>query len=119
MLKTSLDEMRAIAKAFVQERDWEVYQTPKNLSIALSVECAELMEIFQWMEGEESREIVNKPEKMSKIRDELADIMHCLLRLCDTLDVDIEAAFKEKVEKNAKKYPVDLAKGRKEKYTEI
>ena len=112
-------QMMLEARNFVSERKWDSYHSPKNLSIALSIEAAELMEIFQWMNDQESLEISNNPEKMDQIKDELSDVFHCLLRICDVLNIDLKNSFFEKVKKNKQKYPIDLVEGRREKYNEI
>lgn len=104
-------------RAFVKARAWDQFHSPKNLSAALSVEASELLEIFQWMDGEESR----RPDKKKKghIEEEVADVFFYLLRICDLLDIDPEKAFWKKMKKNAKKYPVRLAKNSSAKYTEF
>lgn len=114
-----IKQMMLKARQFVQERDWEQYQSPKNLSIALSLESSELLEIFQWMTDEESHNLIHDPIKMEKIKDEVSDILHCLLRFCDTFKIDLPSSFYQKIEKNALKYPIALSKGNKEKYTEL
>ncbi len=92
-------------RAFARDRDWEQYHTPKNLSMALAGEAAELMEIFQWLTPEESLAVRNSEEQMGHVRDELADVAIYLLRLADILQVDLESAVLTKIEKNAVKYP--------------
>jgi len=83
----------------------------------LSVEAAELLEHFQWMSEAESNE--SPPEKRTKIREELADVLLYLIRLADKLDVDLAAAAAEKIELNAAKYPVHKARGSSKKYSEL
>ncbi len=116
---SEIDDLLARSKRFIEERDWSPYQTPKNMSMALSIEAAELLEKFLWLTDEESREIRNNAEQMQSVRDEIADVFHCLLRMCDLLNVDLQKAFNEKMVKNEKKYPVSLAKGDRKKYTEL
>ena len=101
---------------FASERDWEQFHTPKNLAMALSVEAAELVEIFQWLNPEESK----FPDKrqLELINSEVADIAMYLLRFCDLLDVNLERAIEEKLVKNAQKYPVTLSKGNAKKYNQ-
>ena len=96
---------------FAQERDWDQFHSPKNLVMALTSEVGELNELFQWLTEEQSQN-VDKDE----IRQEIADIFIYLLRLSDKLDIDIAEAVREKIEINAKKYPVELAKGNATKY---
>ena len=97
-------------KDFVNERDWEQFHTPKNLSMALSVEASELLEIFQWQKADEYKKANKKQKEM--IKDEIADIFYYLVRISDKLDIDIENAFIKKMKKNRKKYPKRLVKGK-------
>jgi dCTP diphosphatase len=103
-------------REFAKERDWEQFHSPKNLSMALIVEAAELVEHFQWMSENDSREVNDSNPVMPKIKEELADVFLYLLRLADVLGVDLEAVANEKLELNAKKYPVELSKGNAIKY---
>ena len=89
------------------ERDWEQYHSPKNLSIALAVEAAELMEIFQWVSAGESMAIADNPTKHAELKAELADVLIYALRLADVASIDPEEAIKDKISSNAKKYPPD------------
>ena len=104
---------------FVTERDWDQFHSVKNLSMALSVEASELVEIFQWMSEENSNRIESDPETIQKVRDELADILFYLLRIAHKTDTDLEKALLEKLEKNQKKYPVEKARGISKKYTDL
>jgi len=99
---------------FASERDWEQFHTPKNIAMALSVECSELVEIFQWLNPEESK-LPNKMQ-LELINNEVADIAMYLLRFCDLLDLNLENAIQEKLVKNAEKYPINLSKGNAKKY---
>ncbi|MBC8512941.1 MAG: nucleotide pyrophosphohydrolase [Candidatus Thioglobus sp.] len=103
-------------KKFAIERDWEQFHTPKNLSMALSVEASELVEIFQWLRAEES--ISPDKKQIDAIKSEVADIAMYLLRFCSVLEIDIEEAIESKLEKNAEKYPVNLSKGNAQKYNQ-
>lgn len=111
--------MLKLQRAFVKERKWEQFHTPKNLSMALAGEAAELMEIFQWLSQAESRAVMKNPEKAKAVSHELADVFYYLLRVADVLGVDLEEAFWEKMRHNAKKYPVKLSKGNAKKYNEL
>ena len=99
---------------FASERDWEQFHSPKNLSMALSVEASELVEIFQWLTLEES----NFPDQkqLDSIRSEVADIAMYLIRFCDVLEINLEEAIEEKFIENGNKYPVELSKGSSKKY---
>ncbi|MFZ6767913.1 nucleotide pyrophosphohydrolase [Undibacterium sp. Di26W] len=103
-------------RQFVADRDWAQFHTPKNLASALTVEAAELLEIFQWLP-------TGKPEELNEqariaVRHEMADVMNYLIMLADTLDVDLFAACQEKIALNALKYPAPLVKGDARKYSE-
>ena len=101
---------------FASARDWEQFHTPKNLSMALSVEASELVEIFQWITLEES----NFPDQkqLDSIRSEVADIAMYLIRFCDVLKINLEEAIEEKFIENGNKYPVELSKGSSKKYNQ-
>jgi NTP pyrophosphatase (non-canonical NTP hydrolase) len=109
---------RALAQ-FAVERDWEQFHTPKNLAMALAGESGELLEIFQWLTPEESIHVMQDHERAVQVREEMADVLAYLLRLSDVLDVDLEQALAEKIEKNRRKYPVHLARGKADKYTQL
>ena len=93
-------------RQFAAERDWDQYHSPKNLSVALAVEAAELMEIFQWVTTEESTNIANNPTKHAELKAELADVLIYALRLADVASIDPEVAIEEKLRLNAEKYPL-------------
>ena len=101
---------------FAEERDWDQFHSPKNLVMALTSEVGELNELFQWLTEEQSS-MKDDIGKIEEIRKEIADIFIYLLRLADKLDINIDEAVREKIEINAKKYPIDLAKGNAKKYT--
>jgi dCTP diphosphatase len=113
-----LAEITARQRRFVVERDWEKYHTPKNLVMALSRECSELLEIFQWVDGDQSKIITANPQAKEAVSDEIADVLLYLVRVADVLDIDISEAVCRKLEKNEKKYPPELCKGKAEKYTQ-
>lgn len=116
-MSDSLVNLRDTVRAFAAERDWDQFHSPKNLAMALSVEAAELLEHFQWLTEEQSKDL--SEAKRAEVRLELADVLIYLVRIADKLDVDLIATAKEKVELNAKKYPADKAKGSMKKYTEL
>jgi dCTP diphosphatase len=116
---TTVSELRERVLAFVRERDWEQFHSPKNLSMALSAETAELMEHFLWATPEESRAIASDPKKRSKIAEELADIVIYALEFANATGLDVATCIEEKIAANAKKYPVEKARGRSAKYTEL
>ncbi|MDP1610834.1 MAG: nucleotide pyrophosphohydrolase [Sulfuritalea sp.] len=103
---TDLTTLRDALRAFCAARNWHRYHTPKNLVMALSVEAAELVEHFQWATPEESLNLA--PEKRAEVADEIADVLIYLTELADVLDIDPIAAAREKIVKNAVKYPAPL-----------
>ena len=112
-----LRELRDALRAFAAERDWDQFHSPKNLSMALSVEAAELLEHFQWIKEEDSSRL--PPQALEKISEEMADVLLYLLRLADKLDVDIVRAAKDKMRVNAEKYPADKSRGNSKKYSDL
>jgi NTP pyrophosphatase (non-canonical NTP hydrolase) len=109
-----LTAMRELVRTFVNERDWDQFHTPKNLSSALSVEAAELLEHFQWLHTGVAEEL--GPERLVQVRHEMADVLVYLVRLADKLDVDLGAAVEEKMVLNRAKYPADKVRGDARKY---
>jgi len=103
-------------KAFCAERDWERFHAPKNLAMALTVEAAELLEIFQWMSEDESRNLT--PEKLERAREEIGDVMILLTNLASHLGIDPAEAAQAKMDLNAVKYPADKVRGKSLKYDE-
>ena len=112
---SDLDQLKHKLRVFAREREWDQFHSPKNLAMALSVEVAELAEIFQWMTEQQSQ----SPEAaiLDAIADEVADIQLYLIRLADKLDIDIVAAAKQKFIKNEHKYPAEKVRGSARKYT--
>jgi NTP pyrophosphatase (non-canonical NTP hydrolase) len=115
----SIESLQQALAEFTAERAWEQFHTPKNLAMALVSETGELVELFQWLTPEESGRIMDDPAGAARVREELADVLAYLLQLADVLDVDLEQALTEKIEANRRKYPVDLAYGRADKYTRL
>jgi dCTP diphosphatase len=114
-MNDSLDNLRAKINAFVAERDWVQFHTPKNLAMAMIVEAAELVEQFQWDTPQESQLL--SPEKRVAVSHELADTFVYLLRIAEVLEIDLIKVTNEKIALNAIKYPADKAKGSNAKYT--
>lgn len=104
-------------RQFSEERDWRQFHDPKNLAAAVSVEAAELLELFMWLTPEQSRKLPD--DKMQHARDEIGDVLICLLNLADQLGIDAVDAAMQKMSKNRAKYPVDKAKGLAKKYNEL
>lgn len=116
---TTIADLKARVLAFAQARDWTQFHAPKNLSMALAAESGELMEHFLWATPEQSHAIVADPAKRAKIADEVADIVIYALEFANIAGLDVAAAIETKMAANALKYPVEKAKGRSEKYTEL
>jgi dCTP diphosphatase len=116
---TTVAELKRRILAFAHERDWEQFHAPKNLSMALAAEAAELMEHFLWADAAKSRETVLAASKRTKIEEELADVVIYALEFANVAGIDVAAAIEKKMAANAQKYPVEKAKGRSEKYTEL
>ncbi len=104
----ALEDIRRELRRFVDERQWNRYQTPKNLSMALTVEASELMEIFQWIEGEASRTL--NAETLDRVRDEIADVMIYCLHIANELGIDPEEAIRSKLERNRIRFPATTAR---------
>ena len=115
-MENPLIELRDALRKFAAERDWEQFHSPKNLATALSVEASELLEHFQWLTEAASAGL--PPEKRALVRDEMADVLLYLVRLADKLDVDLVEAARNKIAKNAPKYPAAQVRGSMKKYTE-
>ncbi len=112
-----IDKLQVKLRKFAKERDWEQFHSPKNLAMALSVEAAELLEIFQWSNSGGLDEIED-PKKKKEIEEEVADIFNYLLKICDELDIDLEKVALEKIDINETKYPVEKFKGSSKKYNQ-
>ena len=112
-----LDDLVNRLKKFADERDWEQFHSPKNLAMALSVEVAEILELFQWLTEEQTINL--SPDKLEKVKEEIGDVQIYLVRLADQLGIDPLQAAEEKIKKNELKYPVNKSKGSAKKYTEL
>ena len=113
----SLSDLRDRLRGFVAERDWDQFHTPKNLAAALVVEAGELLEHFQWLTPDASGSLTAK--QLAQVRDETADVLIYLVRLADKLDIDLLDAAREKMAKNALKYPVAKSRGNIRKYFDL
>ncbi|MHA1974772.1 MAG: nucleotide pyrophosphohydrolase [Candidatus Hodarchaeales archaeon] len=107
-----LKELQGIVADFIAARDWTKYHTPKNLAMSISIESAELMEIFQWFTNEEAQKIASNEEVLVKMKDELADIVIYCLSLCDRTNINLEEAIREKMKRNEKRFPIEIVSGR-------
>ena len=109
---TTVAELRRLIADFVAERDWSQFHSPKNVSMALAVEAAELMEHFQWLTPEASRRLVDEPQKLADVGEEIADVVGYAMALANELGIDLASAIRAKMRKNAVKYPADEYRGR-------
>jgi NTP pyrophosphatase (non-canonical NTP hydrolase) len=112
---TTVADLRKLIADFVAERDWSQYHSPKNVSMALAIEAAELMEHFQWLTTEASRQLPDDPEKLAEVAEELADVIGYSFALANELGIDVSTAMRAKMIKNAEKYPTDKYRGRYER----
>ena len=103
-----------LVTAFRDHRDWAQFHNPKDLAISINLEASELLEIFQWSGSD-----LDCIDKLDKVREELADVLCYSILMADRYGLDLDEIIKDKMKKNAEKYPVDAAKGCKDKYTEL
>lgn len=113
----SLEELKLALRSFAEERDWDQFHSPKNLSMALAGEAGELLEQLQWLTEDQSKSLSD--QQLLAVADEIADIQLYLIRLADKLNVNILTECNRKIEANAIKYPIDKSKGTAKKYTEL
>ena len=99
---------------FRDDRDWKQFHNPKDLAISISLEAAELLEVFQWSASD-----IECLDKKEEIKEELADVMNYCILMADACGLDLDEIIQEKIKKNNEKYPIDKAFGNKEKYTEF
>jgi NTP pyrophosphatase (non-canonical NTP hydrolase) len=109
---TTVAELRQRVADFVAARDWEKFHAPKNISMALAIEAAELMEHFQWITAQASRQVGADRDKLAAVGEEMADVLCYLLALANELDVDLAETLQAKMVKNEQKYPADEYRGR-------
>jgi NTP pyrophosphatase (non-canonical NTP hydrolase) len=110
--RTTVGELRMWMRQFVDERDWNQFHAPKNLAMSLAIEAAELMEHFQWITPEASREVAADPQKRAAAGEELADVLCYALALANQLGLDVSQTVHDKMAKNRAKYPVEKFRGR-------
>lgn len=117
--ETKLQEIKDKVLAFSRERDWEQFHSPKNLSMAIAAEAAELMEHFLWQTPQESQAQMQSDELRAKVEEELADVFIFAVEFANMTGIDLAAAIEAKMQRNAEKYPVAKARGRSAKYSEL
>ncbi len=116
--KTTISELKSIVQKFCEDRNWDQFHDPKELAIGVVTEAAELLDIFRFKSKEQMNDLLNDSSRRNDIEEELADTLYFLLRFAQLYDIDLSDVIAKKVEKNEKKYPLDLAKGSNKKYTE-
>lgn len=104
--QTTVDSLRKEVHQFMNERNWEGYHSPKNLSMSIAIEAAEIMEHFQWYTNEESRKLVEDEQFLAMVADEVADVLIYCLTLANQLDIDVSTAVKSKLELSRSRYPI-------------
>ena len=109
---TVINDLKKTVKNFVEEREWRQFHTPKNLSMSIAIESAELMELFQWLSRKESIKAMSSAKLRKNAIDEIADIFIYLIAFCNENNIDIKQAIDQKMKKNKKKYPANVFKGR-------
>ena len=112
------EKFARLLREFAAERDWDVFHTPKNIATSISIEAAELLELFQWSRGQRSWDEVHDPAVRARIEEELADILLYIIRFADKAGVDLSAAAERKIALNALKYPAEKFRGSDRKYDE-
>ncbi|MEC8646464.1 MAG: nucleotide pyrophosphohydrolase [Candidatus Latescibacterota bacterium] len=116
---STVAELKGIVRQFVDERDWRQFHTPKDLAIGISVEAAELLEHFRFRSEEEIKERLKETASRQAVGHELADVLYFVLLMCEQLDMDASTLLREKMAISAGRYPVEKARGRNAKYTEL
>lgn len=116
---TTVAELRERVLGFAREREWEQFHSPKNLSMALAAEAGELMEHFLWSESKASHDVARDAKKRPRIEEEIADVVIYALEFANIAGIDLAGAIERKLGANALKYPVEKARGRADKYTEL
>ncbi len=112
----TLADLSALLLQFNADRDWDQFHSPKNLALALSVESAEILELFLWSRDENTPP---SPDLRDRLKLEAADVLICLLNLCNRSQIDLTDAFLQKLALNASRYPVEKARGNAKKYDEL
>lgn len=110
--ETSLQQLKDVLTEFVDQRDWSQFHSPKNLAMSLAIEAAELMEHFQWLTIDQSRNIAEDPDKKAAAAEELADVFSYTLAIANTMGIDLTETYLKKMEKNRQKYPAEEFQGR-------
>lgn len=114
---TTLATLKETVRQFVEEREWQQYHSPKNISMNIAIEASELMELFNWVDSEESKQELEI--KREAVEQEVADIAFALLNFCMRYNIDLASALTHKIELNKERYPLEKSQGKRTKYTEF
>ena len=109
---TTVDDLKQLVRRFVEQRDWQQFHAPKNLSMSLAIEAAELMEHFQWLSVDDSRQLTPDDGNWQAVADELADVVCYALALANEMEIDLSTAVRHKMVRNEQKYPADEFRGK-------
>ncbi|MFH1773679.1 MAG: nucleotide pyrophosphohydrolase [Methanobacteriota archaeon] len=115
----TVGNLKEAIKKFRDERDWGKYHKPKDLALSISIEAAELLELFQWKSEDEIDELLKDPKYFASVEKELADVINYCFALSNALDIDISKALLDKIEISSRNYPIKKTKGKYKKYTEL
>lgn len=114
---TTIDELKDLVKQFTKEREWSKFLSPKTISIYLSLEAAELLEKFVFVDNEQSKQRL--AEKRDEVEQEIADVFYWLMQMCWMYNIDLSTSVQKKIKANTQKYPIEKAKGNTTKYSEL
>ncbi len=117
MEKTTVQELIKMVQCFCEERDWDQFHNPKDLAIGISTEANELLDIFRFQSDIQMKNIMASPEKREHVEEELADVLFFVLRFAQMNHIDLKEILQDKIKKNGKKYPIEKAKGKNDKYS--
>lgn len=115
---SDLESLKQETQIFCEEREWDVFHNPKELSIGMVTEASELLEIFRFKSIEDCESLL-KTSELKKVEDEISDVLFFVLRFSQKYNIDLVTAFKSKMEQNRRKYPVEKARGSNKKYSEL
>jgi MazG nucleotide pyrophosphohydrolase domain. len=117
--RTTVEELKTVVRAYCEARDWDQFHDAKELAMSITIESAELLELFRFKSPEEMRRMFETSGPRERIGGEMADVLFALLRFAQLYDIDLTKEFFEKMEENERKYPVEKARGSNKKYDEL
>ena len=117
--ETNIQEIKDYVKKYCEDRDWDQFHSPKELAIGIITEASEVLEHFRFKSEKEMKELLDDSKKREDIEDEIADVLMFICRFAQMYNVDLSEAFKRKIKKSEKKYPIEKAKGSNKKYIEL